>query len=772
MHYYIQYNLICFTGLLSWIFDLMDPGYINYLGLPNGLVFQPVVDHAIPLNSNHDYWNDLPNLGNGLVDNHSNNNFGEVTFVPFDPLTTTLSSINSLSTHEDTVHEDYEFSDSILGYINQILMEEDVEGKGCMLQESLEHQAVLEAEKSLYEVIGKEYPFENVEFPSNPDPSNLYPNVEYPGCYFADINCRSENSGGECSNLLVDPSWAYGGISFSGSDEMGKRWTGEELYGSVGLQDFRDGFLNPEVQVPHPYNESQSISRFFKGFAEASELLPTVGANGLANGSEELPEKQRHESIVHDLKNGCQSRKHSFQDNVEIGEGRSIKQKPSSDDFVLRSDMFDKVLLYHYRDANEFIASLRTTLLSASSKKTEQKGHLKRSSTTAKGRGKKQGAREEVVDLRTLLTNCAEAVAIDDRRNANELLKRIRHHSSSLGDGSQRLAHYMADGLEARLAGTGSEIYKDLTNRRTSAADVLKAYLLYLAACPFRKLSNFFSNKNIAKRIERATKIHIIDFGILYGFQWPSFIQRQSMRDGGPPKIKITGIDFPQPGFRPAERVEETGLRLKNYAEEFRVPFEYCAIAKRWDAIQLEEFDIDEDEVLIVSCMYRMKNLPDETMSAESSRNTVLKLIRKLNPEFFVHGVVNGSYNAPFFVTRFREALFHFSAQFDMLETIVPRDYDERVLIERDLLAREALNVIACEGWERVERPETYKQWQARTMRAGFTQLPLDSEVKDRIKRQIRTCYHKDFVVDEDQRWLLLGWKGRIIFALTAWKPT
>ncbi|KAL9242490.1 hypothetical protein vseg_016482 [Gypsophila vaccaria] len=699
-----------------------------------------------------------------------------------------VPSMSSVNVVEDVVHEDFEFNDSVLSYINQILMEEDVEGRGCMLQESLEHKTLQDAEKSLYEVIGKAYPVSehdpvagcSLDYLQTNQSVACPNNVEYSDCYFPDMSYTTVSDREECSRLLADPRWAYGEIDFSGSkiDPL-------VSYQSFSGNDLRDGVVDCSVgalQIPDLYNMSRSISQFMRGVDDASKFLPSdvqlflpVDTNGLAKASEEIFEKS--EKVYRELggddpKSRCQSRKHSFGDDAEVREGRGSKQAATSDDFDVRSDMFDKVLLYHARDENEHIISLRSSLLTAVSKKTEQNGHIKSSGAT-KGRGKKQGARQEVVDLRTLLTSCAEAVAIDDRRTATDLLKWIRQHSSALGDGTQRLAHYMADGLEARLAGTGSEIYKSLISRRTSASDVLKAYLLYLAACPFRKVSNFFSNKNIAKRTQRAAKIHIIDFGILYGFQWPSFIQRQSsIRQGRLPKIKITGIDFPQPGFRPAERVEETGLRLENYAQEFKVPFEYRAIAKRWDTIQLEDFDIDEDEMLIVNCMFRMKNLPDETMSVESPRNCVLKLIRKLNPDVFVHGVVNGSYNAPFFVTRFREALFHFSAQFDMLDTIVPREDGERVLIERDLLAGEALNVIACEGWERVERPETYKQWQIRTMRAGFTQLPLDLEIKDRTTTQVRTCYHKDFVIDEDHRWLLLGWKGRIIFALSTWKPT
>ncbi|KAK8361781.1 hypothetical protein V6Z12_A03G060000 [Gossypium hirsutum] len=321
---------------------------------------------------------------------------------------------------------------------------------------------------------------------------------------------------------------------------------------------------------------------------------------------------------------------------------------------------------------------------------------------------RKNGKKSEVVDLWSLLTQCAQAVTINDQRTANELLKQISQNSSTTGDGTQRLAHYFADALKTRLAGMGAPSYSPL---------------------------------------------------------------RLSARAGGPPKLRITGIEFPQPGFRPAERVEETGRRLKRYCEKFKVPFEYNVIAKKWETIQLEELKIKKDEVVIVNCMYRLKNLPDDTLSSTSARDIVLKLIRSINPEFFIHGISNGTYNAPFFVTRFREALFHFSAMFDIFEANVPRDDPQRMMFEREVIGRDIMNVVACEGIERVERPETYKQWQARTLRAGFKQIPLDQDLVKKVTNMVQSNYHRDFIIDVDGRWMLQGWKGRVIFALSCWKP-
>jgi hypothetical protein len=152
-----------------------------------------------------------------------------------------------------------------------------------------------------------------------------------------------------------------------------------------------------------------------------------------------------------------------------------------------------------------------------------------------------------------------------------------------------------------------------------------------------------------------------------------------------------------------------------------------------------------------------------------SPRDMVLRNIQKMRPDVFILCVENSSYNAPFFVTRFREALYYYSAMFDIMETTTPRDSDERLLVEQDILGGCVFNAIACEGSERVERPETYKQWQVRGHRAGLKQLPLNPNTVKYLSTKVKDGYHKDFVVDVDQQWLLQGWKGRILYAMSTW---
>ncbi|KAG8078455.1 hypothetical protein GUJ93_ZPchr0007g2997 [Zizania palustris] len=712
------------------------------------------------------------------------------------------------------------FSDIVLGYINRMLMAEDID-------EKFEHYPVnpadlLAAEKPFLEILADHRPYSgcsSVESPDGNSVANSYnslsscncgvasdglsavpqtPVVEFPTAAFFQTPQLYQDLSPESDMGEAGGSWPYDPTEFY---QLQANPVPENLLSqsssfassngsSVTFSDGFESLLSPAGVMPDSglndfVVQSQQAMQFRRGLEEASRFLPVesklvIDVDKLYSEDEErrfMGEVKQEKKLVKvktettDVEAEVQrgkGKKHFYGDDLDAVEGKCLKHSAQGiDTDHLVREMMDKVLLCNGETCSKGVKELREALQHDVAKHSGS-GHDKGSSH-GKGRGKKQ-AKKEVVDLETLLIHCAQSVATDDRRGATELLKQIRQHADAKGDGDQRLAHCFANGLEARLAGTGSHIYKTYTITRLPCTVVLKAYQLYLAACPFKKISHYFANQTIINAVEKAKKVHIVDYGIYYGFQWPCLIQRLSNRAGGPPKLRIIGIDTPQPGFRPAERIEETGIYLSDYAKTFNVPFEFQAIASRFEAVRMEDLHIEDDEILIVNCMFRFKTLMDESVVAESPRNMALKTIRKMNPHLFIHGVVNGSYNAPFFVTRFREALFHYSAIFDMLETNIPKDNEQRLLIESALFSREAINVISCEGLERMERPETYKQWQVRNQRSGLKQLPLNQDIMKRARAKVR-CYHKDFITDDDNGWLLQGWKGRILFALSTWKP-
>ncbi|CAN8268288.1 unnamed protein product [Cochlearia groenlandica] len=419
------------------------------------------------------------------------------------------------------------------------------------------------------------------------------------------------------------------------------------------------------------------------------------------------------------------------------------------------AEKFEEVLLVCQKNENGEIVS---------------PGKTGRAAKSSSGRSKLQIS-DRPVDMRNLLMQCAQAVASFDRKRAFEKLIEIREHSSSHGDGTQRLGYHFAEALEARITGTMTTPVS-ATSSRASMVDILKAYKGFVQACPNLIMCYFAANKTIMELAAKATTLHIVDFGILYGFQWPCLIQALSTREGGPPMLRVTGIELPQSGFRPSERVEETGRRLKRFCDKFNVPFEYNFIVKKWEDITIDELVINNGETTIVNCILRLQYTPDETESLNSPRDTALKLFRDINPDLFVFAEINGTYNSPFFLTRFREALFHCSSLFDMFENTLSEENECRTLVERELVVRDAMSVIACEGVERVARPETYKQWQVRILRAGFKPAKLNKHIMKEGKDIVRQRYHKDFVIDNDNHWMFQGWKGRVLYAFSSWKPS
>ncbi|CAM6086950.1 unnamed protein product [Calypogeia fissa] len=375
---------------------------------------------------------------------------------------------------------------------------------------------------------------------------------------------------------------------------------------------------------------------------------------------------------------------------------------------------------------------------------------------------------ESLADLYPLLMQCAQAVATDNVGEAHQLISHLRQKTSPFGDGGQRMAFYIVEALVARLSGTGAQLYTALSSSRPSAQEMLKAYRMFVQCNPLPRVAHYFANATILKTAQGLERIHIVDYGILYGVQWPCLLKKLSIREGGPPHVRITGIDFAQPGSKKNDRVEETGRRLQAKAKEFGVELEFHAIAGKWENITAAQLQLRDDETLFVNCIFRLRNLLDETVMASSPRKMVLSRIHSLNPKVFLMGVINAGYNSPFFMARFRETINHFSALFDAIHTTVPPDVDLRRLTEKEILGRQILNIIACEGTERIERAETHRQWQSRSINAGFKQLPLDPAILNKAQDFLKN-YNRNYGIAVDGNWLLSGWRDRVLHGLTAW---
>lgn len=230
---------------------------------------------------------------------------------------------------------------------------------------------------------------------------------------------------------------------------------------------------------------------FLKGMEEARKFLPP-------NSS--FP-AMKVDQVVDGALAGAGLKKK--RDTLEPDMGRASKlMMPEQEEDGAR-EMFDEMMFQEHEICMKGVQQLRIAVDGEPGKNRRKKGRPRRDSSDS-----------EMVDLHTLLLNCAQALSTDNRRTASELLKRIRQHSSPKGDAEQRLAHYFAEALDARLAGRGSELYQSLMARRTSVADFLKANQLYMAACCCKKVAFIFANKTICNAVAGKSRLHIVDYGL------------------------------------------------------------------------------------------------------------------------------------------------------------------------------------------------------------------------------------------------------------------
>lgn len=174
-------------------------------------------------------------------------------------------------------------------------------------------------------------------------------------------------------------------------------------------------------------------------------------------------------------------------------------------------------------------------------------------------------------------------------------------------------------------------------------------------------------------------------------------------------------------------------------AAKWNVPFQYDAIRSRLEDVKPHQINTFPGEVLAVNCSLRLHNILDETATPSNPRSAVLRTIRALNPAILTIVEQNTNQNSPFFLSRFYEAVHYYSALFDLMESSLPEDSEERRVFEHQVLGKAIVNVVACEGKDRVQRQETLGIWQRRVKKAGFEPLTLSPSVVSTVQSLLDT---------------------------------
>ncbi|KAL6205595.1 PREDICTED: scarecrow-like protein 21 [Fragaria vesca subsp. vesca] len=371
-------------------------------------------------------------------------------------------------------------------------------------------------------------------------------------------------------------------------------------------------------------------------------------------------------------------------------------------------------------------------------------------------------------NLRKLLIACAEALSDNNMDGFEKLIEKARGAVSISGEPIQRLGAYMVEGLVARKEASGSNIYRALRCREPESDDLLSYMHILYEICPYLKFGYMAANGAIADACRNEDRIHIIDFQIAQGTQWVTLLQALAARPSGAPHVRITGIDDPVSKYARGDGLEAVGRRLKAISEKFNIPVEFHGVPVFAPDVTPDMLDVRPDEALAVNFPLQLHHTPDESVDVNNPRDGLLRIVKSLSPKVTTLVEQESNTNTTPFLNRFIETLDYYLAMFESIDVTLPRNSKDRINVEQHCLARDIVNVIACEGKERVERHELFGKWKSRLTMAGFRQYPLSSYVNSVIRSLLR-CYSEHYKLEEKDGAMLLGWKDRNLVSASAW---
>ncbi|XWS26930.1 hypothetical protein CRYUN_Cryun26dG0072300 [Craigia yunnanensis] len=363
-----------------------------------------------------------------------------------------------------------------------------------------------------------------------------------------------------------------------------------------------------------------------------------------------------------------------------------------------------------------------------------------------------------------MLMTCAECVHRGDLFLATSMIDDMQGLLTRVNTvcGIGKVAGHFIDALSRR-------IFQGIGGCSINGGSAYENEILYhhfYEACPYLKFAHFTANQAILEAFDGHDCVHVVDFNLMHGLQWPALIQALALRPGGPPVLRLTGIGPPSGDGR--DSLREIGLRLAELARSVNVRFAFRGVAaSRLEDVKPWMLQVNPKEAVAVNSIMQLHRLLGSVSNRNSPIETVLSWIRSLNPKIMTVVEQEANHNQPSFLDRFTEALYYYSTMFDSLEACSVQP--EKALAEI-YIQREIANVVSCEGSARVERHEPLATWRTRLSGAGFRPLHLGSNAFKQASMLLTLFSAEGHSVEENQGCLTLGWHSRPLIASSAWQ--
>uniref|UniRef100_A0ACD5W5A8 Uncharacterized protein n=1 Tax=Avena sativa TaxID=4498 RepID=A0ACD5W5A8_AVESA len=378
-----------------------------------------------------------------------------------------------------------------------------------------------------------------------------------------------------------------------------------------------------------------------------------------------------------------------------------------------------------------------------------------------------------------LLVTCAHAIQAGDYAAAAGNLAEARTALAttvSTAAGIGRVTSHFAAALAQRLFPASPGHSSAAPGAASSAEHAAELYRQFYEAGPYLKFAHFTANQAILEAFEGCHRVHVVDLDIMQGVQWPALIQTLSLRPGGPPALRITGVGRPPAADGSRYELNEVGVRLAEFARAVNVPFSFRGVTcDTLDALQPWMLQLVPGEALAVNSICQLHRLlvdPDAaSTSLPSPIDAVLGWIAAMQPRVFTVVEQEADHNKPALVERFTNALYYYGTVFDSMEAMSAhrRPNTTGGLGAEAYLQREIFDIVCGEGSARVERHEPLNLWHARLWRAGLAQTPLGPSAIRQSATLLRAFSGAGYGVQEREGCLALAWHDHPLFTASAW---
>lgn len=501
----------------------------------------------------------------------------------------------------------------------------------------------------------------------------------------------------------------------------------------------------------------------------SEELLTTSPTDVLGN-----PFHQRHSSSFHPSRDYNQASYDSGDfvnqspDSSEYNDGRvtmklqELERVLFDDNEIEGDDVFARGETMDIDD--EWFNQIRTELLQESPKEsTSADSNISSSSSY------KEISVSAPQTPKQMLFSCAAAIQDGHIEQASSMINELRQMVSIQGDPLERTAAYMVEALAARMATSGRGLYKALKCKEATSSERLSAMQVLFEVCPYFRFGFMAANGAILEAFKDEKRVHIIDFDLNQGSQYYTLLQTLASMPGKPPHVRLTGVDDPESVQRAIGGLNVIGLRLAELAKDLKISFEFQAVSSNTGLVTPAMLNCRPGEAVLVNFAFQLHHMPDESVSTVNQRDQLLRMVKSLNPKLVTVVEQDMNTNTAPFLQRFAEVYNYYCVVFESLDATLSRDSQERVNVERQCLARDIINIVACEGLERIERYEVAGKWRARMMMAGFTPSPISRNVYDSIRNLIKQ-YSERYKAEEEAGALYFGWEDKTLTVASAWR--